>query len=252
MKSTPLLALTPLLPLSHAWTFTWRDSNGDASTERGRGPSECIVVDHAQGQLFVLDGQGEEGINMLLFSNDKCDGEPAGMATVDFTKESSVDIKGFQVVSSGDETVSSTSDEEEDSTSTNATATATGSDDEADQTFTLPTEPATTNATATATTTATDEDDQTVTLPTEPPTTTTDESTTATPTPSGDDESETTTEPTPTDTDSDSDSGSEETGTGEEDPAPTDAASSLVLSRSGLVGVAVGVVVGGWAAGMLF
>ncbi|RDW61763.1 uncharacterized protein DSM5745_10435 [Aspergillus mulundensis] len=233
---TPLLLYLGLsaLPLSTAWTFTWRDSTGSASTESGTGPSACIPVNHAKGQLFVADGEGEAGINMLLFSNDQCSGEPAGMATESFAKESSVDLKGFQVV-------------EYEAPGSSTATTTTGSDD-LDGTVTLPTVPATTgNGNGTVTATSTDDDgDQTVTLPTVPATTTdgtseaeptstaggdgteTDSATTTT----GSDETSST-EPAPTDSDS---------AGGEEEPTPTGASSRLVFSPAGLAGIVLGAV----------
>jgi hypothetical protein len=48
--------------------------------------------------MFKIDSQGEKGINMLLFTNNKCDGKPSGMATEIFSKAASQDLLGFQVV----------------------------------------------------------------------------------------------------------------------------------------------------------
>ncbi|KAL4967500.1 uncharacterized protein BDV14DRAFT_169363 [Aspergillus stella-maris] len=243
MKHSTILFLALHATATNAWTFTWRTSSGSATTESGTGPSSCIAVNHAKGQIFAADGEGEENINMLLFSNDECDGEPAGMATENFVKEASLDLKGFQVVrvDGGD------GDEEE---------------DDLDQTVTLPTVPATTTLPATSTSTGSeDEDDQTFTLPTEPATTTSAESTTTSDDTSSSTESPTATE-TESETDSETDSGSEpsptetdsesETESGEEDPAPTDAGSSLGFSKSGIAGVVVCALVGGWAVDALF
>ncbi|KAL4939114.1 hypothetical protein BDV06DRAFT_199496 [Aspergillus oleicola] len=243
MKTSTLFLAT--LPAVNAWTFTWRTSTGDATTERGSGPSECIAVNHAKSQIFAADGQGEDGINMLLFSNDECEGEPAGMATENFVKESSVDLKGFQVVS-----LEGGNDDED------------SEGDEDDQTVTLPTVPATTTLPSTSTG---DEDDETFTLPTEPATTsdgemstTTDSSetrtTTESPTPTEtatntESETDSTTEPTPTETDSESET---ETGSGEEEPTPTGAASRFGFSRHGFIGVVVCGLVEGWAVDVLF
>ncbi|KAL6235244.1 hypothetical protein BDW75DRAFT_240299 [Aspergillus navahoensis] len=213
MKPTIVLLSLSALPLSTAWKFTWRDSSGKTSTEKGTGPSECIAVNHAKGQLFVLDGEGEENINMLLFSNDECEGEPAGKATVSFAKEASVDLKGFQVV------------EYRSSGSANGNATTTASVE--DGTVTLPT--------VSATSTSTDDEDGTVTLPTVPATTTngtsTVEPTTTTATETGSDSQTPSTEPTST-----------ESAGGEEEPTPTGASSRLVpLSLAGLIAVGLGV-----------
>ncbi|KAL5000762.1 hypothetical protein BDV10DRAFT_161320 [Aspergillus recurvatus] len=236
MKATIALLSLSLslsgLPLSTAWTFTWRDSSGKASTEKGTGPSDCIAVNHAKGQLFVLDGEGEENINMLLFSNDECEGEPAGRATESFAKEASVDLKGFQVVeydSSG-------------SGSGNATTTKTTTGSEEDGTVTLPTVSATSTSTSAGDEDAdADEDeDGTVTLPTVPATTTngtsTAEPTTTTATETGSDSETSSTEPTST-----------ESAGGEEEPTPTGASSRLVpFSLAGLIAVGLGVVAGGF------
>ncbi|KAL4955767.1 hypothetical protein BDW69DRAFT_109481 [Aspergillus filifer] len=242
MKHSALLLVA--LPVTNAWTFTWRTSSGSATTESGTGPSDCIVVNHAKGQIFAADGEGEDNINMLLFSNERCDGEPAGMATENFVKEASVDLKGFQVVSldDGDE------DGEEDH-----------DNDDLDQTVTLPTVPATT--TSPATSTGSEDDDQTFTLPTEPATSS-NGTTSAEATTTSEDADSSTVSPTPTESGSETGSDSEpsptptdsgtETGSGEEDPAPTDAASSLGFSKSGIASVVIFGLVGGWAADLLF
>ncbi|KAL4877106.1 hypothetical protein BJY04DRAFT_198981 [Aspergillus karnatakaensis] len=247
MKST-LLSVIPLVSTTTAWTFTWRDASGQATTESGSGPSSCIVVDHAQGELFELDGQGEENINMLLFTNDECSGDPAGQATEDFTREASVDLLGFQVVEFGAA--------DEDTTSGTATATETETDE---GTFTLPT----VTETSTETETATDDDDGTVTLPTVTETSTStgtddeDDETFTLPTVTETTSTETETEVTETETSSVTDTSSTDppaTATDSEEPdaTPTDAASSLVLTRTGLVGVAMCFVAGGWALDFLF
>ncbi|KAI9369216.1 hypothetical protein BJX61DRAFT_165458 [Aspergillus egyptiacus] len=223
MKYTALLSI---LPLTNAWTFTWVNSEGEESIERGTGPSECIPVNHEKGQIFKLDGEGEPNINMLMFTNDECTGDPAGKATVNYTKEASVDILGFQVVAldGGDSTTTTTETEE--------------------GTVTLPTVTGTGTTTATATQTETETETETegeVTLPTVTETTTEAETTATETETEATTTATTTTEPTPTE--------GEEAG---EEPTPTDAASQLVLSKAGLAGVAVGVVAGGWAMEYLF
>ncbi|KAL4808647.1 hypothetical protein BDV18DRAFT_132842 [Aspergillus unguis] len=219
--------------LAFSWTFTWRTSSGDENTEHGTGPSKCISVNHAKGQEFELDGEGEENINMLLFDNSDCEGDPAGMATVSFKKESSVDIKGFQVVSlDGD-------GEEETSTSTTTTS-------DLNQTVTLPTVPATTNGTATSisagssTGSSTDE--------TQSPTSTPDETLSPTPTATETDtETETKSPTSSTETSSDSGNPTDPTAGSSDDPAPT--GGSVMLGVSGLTGA---VIAGGWVVDLLF
>ncbi|KAL4734209.1 hypothetical protein BDV11DRAFT_64353 [Aspergillus similis] len=227
MKPTLALLSLSALPLCTAWKFTWRDSSGKATTEEGTGPSRCIVIDHAKGQLFVMDGEGEENINMLLFTNDKCEGEPAGMATESYAKEASVDLKGFQVVEYGSSETGSG----------NATTTNTTTGSDADGTVTLPT------VSETSTSTSMDDEDGTVTLPTVPATTTattmTNESSTGEPTTTaaaetGSDSETSSTEPTST-----------ESAGAEEEPSPTGASSRLTpVSLAGLAALVLGTVAG--------
>ncbi|KAL4768619.1 hypothetical protein BDW60DRAFT_117495 [Aspergillus nidulans var. acristatus] len=233
MKPTLALLSLSVLPLSTAWEFTWRDSSGKATTEEGTGPSECIAIDHAKGQLFVMDGEGEENINMLLFKNDKCEGEPAGMATESYAKEASVDLKGFQVVEYGSSG----------SGSGNATTTKSTTASDADGTVTLPTVSATSTSTSTDDEDG-DDEDGTVTLPTVSATTTatttdgssTAEPTTTTATESGSDSETSSTEPTST-----------ESAGAEEEPTPTGASSRLApISLAGLAAVVLGAVAGGF------
>lgn len=107
MKWSTLLPLAlPLLQLTSAWEIAWTDANNKEHTRSGHGPSDCIVIDNPKGHLFKIDAQGENGINMLLFTNKKCSGEPAGMATQEFSKDSSEDLLGFKVVSTATPTAS--------------------------------------------------------------------------------------------------------------------------------------------------
>ncbi|KAL3454865.1 hypothetical protein BJX65DRAFT_10034 [Aspergillus insuetus] len=222
MKTALILPI--LIPATYAWTFTWRNADGQEHTERGRGPSECIVIDHAEGQLFELDGQGEDNINMLLFSNDDCSGDPAGRATESWSKESSTDLLSFQVVALN-------GDDDSTTTSGNATATATETEtpsgtvtsqptgSSTEESFTLPT------VSETETDTETDTDTETMTNTDSEPTPT--ETTEPTSTTEGGSETETDT-PTPTPTD---------------DEVPEDAASQL-LSRNNVVGAGIAAAAG--------
>ncbi|KAH1981405.1 hypothetical protein KXW88_005828 [Aspergillus fumigatus] len=94
------LAISTLsvLPSASAWEVTWTDADNQKHSQSGTGPSDCIVIDNPKGNVFKIDSQGEKGINMLLFSNNKCDGKPSGQATEIFSKASSQDLLGFQVV----------------------------------------------------------------------------------------------------------------------------------------------------------
>lgn len=102
MKSLTFLTAASLLASAHAWTFTYRNADGKASTVSGEGPHPCIEVDNEKGQVFELDGQGEKNINMLMFTTPDCSGKAAGMATESFSKKASVTIRGFKVVSTAD------------------------------------------------------------------------------------------------------------------------------------------------------
>ncbi|GFF78050.1 hypothetical protein IFM47457_09535 [Aspergillus lentulus] len=102
MKWSTLLPLAlstfSLLPSTGAWEVTWTDADNQKHSQSGTGPSDCIVIDNPKGNIFKIDSQGEKGINMLLFTNNKCDGKPSGMATEVFSKAASQDLLGFQVV----------------------------------------------------------------------------------------------------------------------------------------------------------
>jgi hypothetical protein len=102
MKWSTLLPLAlstfSLLPSTGAWEVTWTDGDNQKHSQSGTGPSDCIVIDNPKGNMFKIDSQGEKGINMLLFTNNKCDGKPSGMATDIFSKAASQDLLGFQVV----------------------------------------------------------------------------------------------------------------------------------------------------------
>ncbi|KAJ5433460.1 uncharacterized protein N7458_012616 [Penicillium daleae] len=119
MKSSTLLAVAAsLLSLAGAWEITWNDANGNNHTKSGHGPSDCIAIDNPKGHLFKIDSQGEQGINMLLFTNSACSGDSAGMATDVFSKEASKDLLGFKV-----ESLSSTASGNSTTTAGNSTAT---------------------------------------------------------------------------------------------------------------------------------
>jgi hypothetical protein len=241
MKSSTLLTLT-LPVLSNAWTITWRNAEGKESTKSGHGPSKCIQIDHAEGQEFNIDGEGEPNINMLLFTNDKCSGEPSGQATVSFVKEASSDLSGFQVVRlNGDDDDDDDEDDEDSTTTGTGTGSSSGSatpsptststdddDDDDDETFTLPT------VSATSTSTSSDADE------------TTSPSETASSSGAG---AEPTESSGATGTDSDATPSPSESG---DDSTPTDGSAQLGLSRTGLAGVVVAAIAGGWALDMLF
>ncbi|GFF36986.1 hypothetical protein IFM51744_03310 [Aspergillus udagawae] len=112
MKWSTLLPLAlstlSLLPSTGAWEITWTDSDNQKQSQSGTGPSDCIVIDNPKGHLFKIDSQGEKGINMLLFTNNKCSGESAGMATDVFSKESSQELLGFKVVALSSTTTTAT------------------------------------------------------------------------------------------------------------------------------------------------
>lgn len=229
MKPSTLLALSLPVLSAHAWKITWRDASGKASTKSGRGPSKCIPIDHAEGQEFDLDGEGEPNINMLLFTNSKCSGDPSGQASVSFVKEASGDLSGFQVVrlDAGDDD----EDDEDDSTSTGTgsgsatpSPTSTSTDDDND-----------------------DDDDETFTLPTVSATSTSsDSSPTSTASSSGADATESSSA---TGTDNDETPSPSESG---DESTPTDGSAQLALSRTGLAGVVVAAIAGGWALDLLF
>lgn len=242
MKSSALLAVSLPVLSAHAWTITWRNADGEESTRSGHGPSKCIPIDHAQGQEFDIDGEGEPNINMLLFTNSKCSGDPSGQATVSFVKEASTDLSGFQVVrqNGGDDDDADDGDDEEGTTTSTGSGSSSGSatpsptststdddnDDDDDETFTLPTAP------ATSTTSSNDSDETT--------------SPTETASSSGADASESSSA---TGTENDETPSPSESG---DDSTPTDGSAQLGLSRTGLAGVVVAAVAGGWALDLLF
>lgn len=237
MKSSTLLALSLPVLSAHAWKITWRDASGKASTKSGRGPSKCIPIDHAEGQEFDIDGEGEPNINMLLFTNSKCSGDPSGQATVSFVKEASSDLSGFQVVrlDAGDDD----EDEDDDDSTSTGTGSSSGS--------------ATPSPTSTSTDDDNDDDDETFTLPTVSATSTSsssdsDETTspTSTASSSGADATESSSA---TGTDNDETPSPSESG---DDSTPTDGSAQLALSRTGLAGVVVAAIAGGWALDLLF
>lgn len=93
------ISVISLLPSAGAWEVTWKDASNEEHSRTGHGPSKCIEIDNPKGNVFKIDAQGEQGINMLLFPNDECKGKEVGSATEDFSKESSRDLRGFKVVS---------------------------------------------------------------------------------------------------------------------------------------------------------
>lgn len=182
MKWLTVVSTASLISSASAWSFTWRNAEGEASIETGRGPHACITVNHHKGELFELDGEGEKNINMLMFTTPNCAGEPAGSASEEFSKESSVSIRGFKVValnapSTGSGTASSTATGT--SGSGNDTSSPATTSSSAGTTVTLSDESSTT-ASAAATTSA-----DATTTETPAASTTEDAASTATPTESG-------------------------------------------------------------------
>ncbi|PKY09380.1 hypothetical protein P168DRAFT_324350 [Aspergillus campestris IBT 28561] len=137
MKLLTLAAAAALPTVSLAWEFTWHSADGESHTESGKGASECIKVNHAKGEVFRIDSKGEKFIDMRLYDTDDCEGDPSGQASKFFTKESSIAIKGFQVVQLNETGAPDDKEDEDDK------------DDEDD--FTLPTVSSTPTPTATST-----------------------------------------------------------------------------------------------------
>ncbi|KAJ5688731.1 hypothetical protein N7462_003123 [Penicillium macrosclerotiorum] len=135
MKLSTFISLTAstlsLLPWTSAWEITWNDSNNKEHTRSGHGPSDCIAIHNPAGHVFKIDSQGENGINMLLFTNSKCSGDPAGMATEVFSKEASRDLLGFKVVSLSSSTASTDSTTKTSGSHTESTSPTTSSSETA-------------------------------------------------------------------------------------------------------------------------
>ncbi|KAJ5815469.1 hypothetical protein N7474_007246 [Penicillium riverlandense] len=129
MKWSTLLPLATLslLPFTGAWEVTWTGPDNKKHSQSGHGPSDCIVIDNPKGHLFKIDSQGEKGINMLLFTNSKCSGKPAGMATEIFSKEASEGLLGFKVVSLSSTTTSTTTTTEKSASGAATTSPTTAS-----------------------------------------------------------------------------------------------------------------------------
>lgn len=145
MKLLTLAAAAALPTMSLAWEFTWHSADGEAHIESGKGASECIKVNHAKGEVFRIDAKGEKFIDMRLYDTDDCEGDPSGQASKFFTKESSIAIKGFQVVQLN-ETGASDDDKEDEKEDDKE-------DDKDDEdSFSLPTVSSTPTPTATSST----------------------------------------------------------------------------------------------------
>lgn len=103
MKWSTLLSLALstiyILPSVEAWEVTWHDTDSKSHRREGHGPSDCIEIDNPKGKVFKIDSQDDKGINMLLFDNSECTGDPAGQATESFSKDASRALLGFKVVS---------------------------------------------------------------------------------------------------------------------------------------------------------
>ncbi|KAF9885549.1 hypothetical protein FE257_012755 [Aspergillus nanangensis] len=128
MKFVAIISAASLLGSSYAWKFTWHDADGTPTVESGKGPHACITINNAKGGEFEIDGEGEKNINMLLFTNPDCEGEPSGMASEYYKKDASSVLRGFKVVrlvGAGDSGTATKTGSEESATGTAAKPTHT-------------------------------------------------------------------------------------------------------------------------------
>lgn len=94
-----------VLPLTHAWSFVWRNASGNAFVEHSNTAMSCTKINHAQGMLFEWDS--EEGpFAISLYANSDCSGPPSGYATHLWNKNASKPIDSFKVDSTASTTAS--------------------------------------------------------------------------------------------------------------------------------------------------
>ncbi|PLB52096.1 hypothetical protein P170DRAFT_433949 [Aspergillus steynii IBT 23096] len=99
-----LLSTISLLPSASAWKLTWHDEDGKGSVESGKGPHSCIEIQHAQGERYVWDNQGNENIGIYFYTSSDCSGTVAGWSTDKWAKDASRDLLSFEVKSEGAKT----------------------------------------------------------------------------------------------------------------------------------------------------
>ncbi|KAI9036264.1 uncharacterized protein KD926_002129 [Aspergillus affinis] len=96
-----ILSAITLLPSTSAWRFTWRDDEGNQWTESGKGPHTCTKIQHAEGETFAWNNQGNDNIGIYLYSSSGCSGSLAGWSSNIWEKESSRDLLSFKVANEG-------------------------------------------------------------------------------------------------------------------------------------------------------
>ncbi|KAK2757243.1 hypothetical protein FQN54_004757 [Arachnomyces sp. PD_36] len=112
---------------ANAWTFLWTDAKGESSIEWGGDTKGCQPIQHGEGEHFSWDPK-DGGLCILMYDSGDCKGKVIGRSCPVWAKDSSVDIKGFQVVDSDyekSESTSSTTTEAPTSTSTSESTTLT-------------------------------------------------------------------------------------------------------------------------------
>ncbi|KAK1149039.1 hypothetical protein N8T08_007716 [Aspergillus melleus] len=120
-----LLSAITLLPSTSAWKFTWRDDEGNGSTESGNGPHACTKIQHAEGEEFAWNNQGNKNIGIYLYTSSDCSGSLAGWSSNIWEKESSRDLLSFKVANEGATTTADATATESHTGSADATATGT-------------------------------------------------------------------------------------------------------------------------------
>ncbi|KAH8430710.1 uncharacterized protein LDX57_008372 [Aspergillus melleus] len=120
-----LLSAITLLPSTSAWKFTWRDDEGNESTESGKGPHACTKIQHAEGEEFAWNNQGNKNIGIYLYTSSDCSGSLAGWSSNIWEKESSRDLLSFKVANEGATTTADATATESHTSSADATKTAT-------------------------------------------------------------------------------------------------------------------------------
>ncbi|BCS19587.1 uncharacterized protein APUU_20019A [Aspergillus puulaauensis] len=85
------------LPLVSAWTFVWRNASGIPTVEDGSGGRSCKEIDHAKGQPFEFDSEGDL-VRLFTYAQTDCSRTSSGKFESYMLKNASSAILAYAVI----------------------------------------------------------------------------------------------------------------------------------------------------------
>ncbi|KAL4989434.1 hypothetical protein BDW68DRAFT_156767 [Aspergillus falconensis] len=85
------------VPLTSAWTFTWRNASDTPTVEEGTGGQSCKEINHAKGNYLEFDP--EDGlVRIYLYTSSNCSDKAEENSEHELAHNSTSPIRGFAII----------------------------------------------------------------------------------------------------------------------------------------------------------